>query len=64
MTRVDVILKVDQACAALEEALDMLYSMGAEFTTLPGDIRSVVHELEKLRVYVYSADLPNESEEQ
>ncbi len=62
ITRFDVIDRIDRACSELEMAAALLNSMGAEFTTLPGDIRSIVQKLEQLRVDVYSADLPNEQD--
>lgn len=60
INRFDAICRIDNACEELEAAMDLLNSMGAEFTTLPGDIRSIVQKLEDLRVDIYSADLPKE----
>ena len=63
MDRVDVILKVDQACAALEEALGMLRDLGAS-RSWNERLYAVVSKLEDFRVDVYGADLPKESKEQ
>lgn len=63
MNRFDVILKIDHACAILEEALGMLRDLGAS-RSYNERLYAVVRRLEDFRVDVYSADLPNESEEQ
>lgn len=62
INRIDAICRIDNACKELEAAMSLLHSMGAEFTTLPGDIHSIVQKLEDLRVDVYEADLPNEGD--
>lgn len=61
MDRIDVILKIDHACAILEEAMEMLVELGAS-RSYNERLYAVVRKLEDFRVDVYSADLPNEPE--
>lgn len=56
MTRIDAIVKIDEAASALEEALAILSSLGSTFS-LDNRIENVINSLDILRVDVQQADL-------
>lgn len=61
INRIDAICRIDNACKELEAAMALLNSMGVTFA-MPDLIGSIVRRLEDIRVDIYSADLPNESD--
>jgi len=61
MTRIDAIVKIDEAASALEEALAVLSSLGSSFS-LDNRIENVIDSLEILRLDVQQADLLREDD--